>query len=121
MKIKDLDKKIVEEYCNAHWCSKCPLYDLSEKLSIDCYKIPNFIENLKQIDSHTEISILTKEEWLYLKAVIEPFEYRVQNIKIVNGFICIRIRPELCCKIIKCFEFKGLIEYKDYTLEELDL
>lgn len=58
MKIKDLDKKTIDYYCDVHWCNRCPLYDFPKKLSINCLDIPNFIGHLKQIDSLTEISIL---------------------------------------------------------------
>lgn len=32
MKIKDLDKKTIDYYCDVHWCNRCPLYDFSKKV-----------------------------------------------------------------------------------------
>lgn len=121
MKIKDLDKKTIDYYCDEHWCNRCPLYDFSNKLSINCFDIPNFIGHLKQIDSLTEISILTKEEWLYLRATIKFFKGVVETIRITNDCIWIKFRSNYSCEIKKRFKFEGLIKDKDYTLQELDL
>lgn len=119
MKIKDLDEDMLDYYCAMHVCEECPLNKISEERCCSCFKLLDLLKGSK--DVFTEISILTKEEWLYLKAVIDPFRDRAQDIKIANGIICINILPNQCCKIIKCFEFKSLIEYKPYTLQELDL
>lgn len=121
MKIKDLDKKTLSCYCATHWCNRCPLYNFSEKVNINCYDIPHSIGHLKKIDSLTEISILTKEEWLYLRVTIESFKGVVKTIRITNDCIWIKLKNNSQCKIKKCFKFKGLIKDKDYTLKELDL
>lgn len=92
-----------------------------KKLSINCFDIPNSIGHLKQIDSLTEISILTKEEWLYLRAAIEFFNGVVETIRITNDCIWIKFKSNYSCEIKKRFKFKGLIKDKDYTLQELDL
>lgn len=119
MKIKDLDEEMLDYYCAMHVCDECPFNKISEERCASCFNLLALVKN--KSDEETEISILSKEEWLYLKAVIEPFKDRVQDIKIANGIIYIKILPNQCCEIIKCFEFKGLIKNKPYTLQELDL
>lgn len=119
MKIKDLDEEMLDYYCSQHVCDECSLNKISDERCTSCFDLLDLIKN--QSDGETEISILTKEEWLYLKAIIEPFGNLAETITITKNEIQIKIRYKGICRILKSFEFKGLIKDKDYTLQELDL
>lgn len=119
MKIKDLDEEMLDYYCANHVCEKCPLNRISFSNYCLCVNLLDFSKEHE--DVLTEISILSKEEWLYLKAVIEPFKDRVTGIKVSDDTIYFAINGRWAYNLIKCFEFKGLTNDKGYTLEELDL
>lgn len=119
MKIKDLDEETLDYYCAMHNCEECPLNKLSEERCCSCFNLLALIKGLA--DSELEISILSKEEWLYLKVVIEPFRNKVTGIKVSDDTIYFAINGRRAYNLIRCFEFKGLIENKPYTLQELDL
>lgn len=119
MKIKDLDEEMLDYYCSQHVCDECSLNKISDERCTSCFDLLDLIKN--QSDGETEISILSKEEWLYLKAVIEPFRSKVTNIKVSDDTIYFAINRQRAYDLIKCFEFKGMIRNKPYTLQELDL
>lgn len=119
MKIKDLDEETRDYYCAAHICEECPLNKISNELCISCFALLGHIK--EHSDREDEISILAKEEWLYLRAVIEPFQDIVKNIKISTDTIHFSLVNRPSCDLIRCFDFKGLIKDKAYTLHELDL
>ncbi len=119
MKIKDLDEEMLDYYCAMHACKECPLNKISEERCCSCFVLLNLLKGSTDIE--TEISILTKEEWLYLKSVIEPFRSKVTSIKVSDDTIYFAINGRWAYNLIKCFEFKGLTNDKGYTLEELDL
>ena len=92
-------------------------------------KIKNLIEMLERLASVPEEKeeILDDIEKEYLRAVIRPFRNKVKYIikkeKFKNESIGIFLEEDVM--IFPCFKkgtmYKGLEEYKEYTLEELGL
>ena len=87
-----------------HTCRSCLLNDISNQWLCDCHELAEKTKN--HSDTELKFSILSKEEWLYLKAVITPFRNRIKNIEINNDMIY--INPN--CSLIKCFDFDNVMK-----------
>ena len=134
IKLRDLTEEQYEKDCEKRICAECPFHDVECDLKYDnCWFKHKDLYSDKFLDQEIEIDepILTDEEKIYLRKVIEPYRSKFESIEKIgseyfdsdNDFIVVHlVEDNISLPILNTsFKFNGMETDKEYTLEELEL